>query len=77
MTRTVFYVWWATADENQNGRHHRSEPLANEKEAQKLANLKWKCCFVSIDKVQEVYEGYEWQQQDGTETERIEINYVL
>jgi hypothetical protein len=72
--RTVFYVWCATADENQSGIHHKSKPFTTEKEAQAEANLKWDTNdFVSIDKVREVYADFGWRQVDGTETEIIEV----
>ena len=74
MKRTVYYVWWATADENQSGTHHKSEPFTTEAEAQKVANLKWNGNdYVSIEKVHEQHTGYDWSQQDGTETEVIEV----
>ena len=72
--RTVFYVWCATVEENQNGIHHKSEPCFTETEAQRVANLLWQSNdFVSIDKVKEVYEHYEWRQLDGVETELVEV----
>lgn len=72
--RIVFYVWWCTADENQDGIHHKSVALPNVDVAQLEANSKWKHNdFVSIDKVVEVYADNAWRQQDGTETEVIEV----
>ena len=74
MKRIIYKVWWATADENQNGIYHASEPFKTEKEAQKFAKQKWETAdFVSIDKRHEIYEDYDWRQQDGTETEIIEV----
>lgn len=72
--RTVFYVWCATAKENQDGIHHKSEALTTAEEAQRVANLLWQSNdFVTIDKIKEVFEDYAWRQQDGTETEIVEV----
>lgn len=74
MKRTVFYVWYATAEENQNGTHHRSDALATEAEARAESSKQWaRNDFVSVDKVREVYDHHAWRQEDGTETECIEI----
>jgi len=73
-TRTVYYVWYATAEENQNGAHHRSEPFYEIGAAKAEATLKWESNdYVSIDKVIEAATIYGWEQAEGTETERIEV----
>ena len=73
MKRIIYKVWWATADENQKGVYHCAEHKT-EKEAQSFAKTRWEIAdFVSIDKRHEIYEHHDWRQQDGTETEIIEV----
>lgn len=69
--RIVYYVWWATAEENQNGTHHKSEPFVLPAQAQAKANEMWKTQdHVSIDQVYEKQKSGEWE---ALETEAIEI----
>lgn len=72
--RTVYYVWYATSDENQNGTHHRSEPFYEIGEAKAEASKKWETNdYVSCERVREVFGNWAWRQQDRAECEIIEV----
>ena len=73
--RTVWYVWWATAEENQSGTHHKSKPYENLTDAIFGAKLKENTNdFVSIDKGIEEYRDNEWRYVDmENNPERVEF----
>ena len=71
MKRVVYYVWWATTEENDNGTHHKSEPITLPAKAQEKANEMWKVAdYVSIDQSFEQYVNGEWET---IETKVIEV----
>ena len=73
MKRVVFYVVHASAEENQSGAFHFSDPLPTVEEALKLAR-KTKDDFVVIEKYHEVYDRWEWRvDHDGYGDRAMEI----
>ena len=74
MKRIVYYVWYATIEENQNNNQHVSGAMLSEKEAMAFANKLWLTNdYVSVQRSHETFEHNAWR---STMTENIDLEVV-